>query len=163
MSEYSQAKVKNEKILVRWDARVLLAFGGCLFLGGGIHSILRTIHHFTDNIYSMSLIDNWLEWIVALSFFLGWLFAHGIEIAFLQKRYGVTRILILCFFIFLLITPWLGSSFSSNPLYRLLDYVFDFVTDFALAGYFFRYSMYQKEALPLIFSVLFEKRYWSTA
>src|SRR5215208_2184988 len=94
MSQYSSAREKSEKVLLRWDTKVLLALFGCLWLSGGINSLLDIVRHFASDLDYVSFIDNWLAWIAVLSFLSGWLFAHGVEIAVLQRQIGMTRVLV---------------------------------------------------------------------
>lgn len=153
IKEYPLPKMKKEQILVRWDTKVLLALCACLSLGGGISALIHTVSRFADDPLSLNLRDNWLEWVAALSFLLGWLFAHGIEIAVLQRQAGVTRVLVISLFLVLLIIPWFIPGFISNTLFQF----FDFVNGFGFGGFFFRYSMYHTEALQGLPDVLFRK------
>jgi hypothetical protein len=154
MSEYSSAQAKKENIVVRWDMKVLLAIAACFFLAGGISAVVNAVSYYSADPSSLNLAQNWLEWITAFSFLLGWLFAHGIEIAVLKRQIELTRILVFIMCIVLLFVPWFIPTFTSNPLFQF----FDCVIGFAFGGFFFRYSMYQKEALRTWPDVLFGKR-----
>jgi len=155
MTKFSSAKVKQENVSVKWDAIVFLALIGCIFLSGGVNSILLTVHRFANDPSYLILLDNWIIWIAGLSFLVGWLFAHGIEITFLQGKYGVIRILVIALLLVTVIFPYAMPWFVKSPISQL----FDCVPSFAASGFLFRYSMNQKKTLQHLPIVLFEKKY----
>jgi hypothetical protein len=152
MSEYSSGIEKNENAALKWNRNIALAIPGWIALAGGISSIQRFVLRWGNDPNYSSFVDNWFPWIAVLFFVTGWLAAHGIEIALLQRKLGVARILtVTLLFGLLIIIPWTVSIAISNPIVHEIDAL----TFLGVSAYFFRYSLYQKDALHRLPSVYF--------
>ena len=150
----TQSTIRESKRM-QWDIGVALAIPGWIMLGGGVGSLLHLARFFADDVSYSSFIANWIPW-VAVSFFVaGWLIAHGLEIALLDMRIGLTKILWILLFLLILTVPWTLSRLVSNPVIERLD---SLGLQFMISGYFFRYSMFQKRSRWLFPTVLFGEK-----
>jgi len=156
MKEQLLTSKKNKRVAIKWGANILLAIPGWVALGGGIHSLQRIAQSFANDINYMDLIDNWLPWVAASFFITGWLITHWMEIALLQRRFTMARVLAVSFLLGIaIIFFWAFPHFVAHPVLQQLDNVF---MPLIVSGYFFRYSIFHSETLLLMRSEFFGVR-----
>jgi len=125
MKAEALAKEKNEKVPVQWGTSLALSLLGWMALGGGIDSVLDVAGSFVNDTKYMSLIANWISWVAVLFFATGWSIAHSIEVALLQKRIRMARVLVFSFLLSIAIIPLALSNLVAHPVFhKMLDDMF---------------------------------------
>ncbi len=156
MKAEALAKEKTEKVPIQWGTSLALSLLGWGTLGGGINAVLNVAGYFANDTKYMSLIANWIAWVAVLFFATGWVMAHSIEIALLQKRLRMARFLIFSLLVGIgLITLGLNNLVTHPVFHKMLDYMF---LPLVLSGYFFRWSLFHKEPLWLLPGIIFGEK-----
>jgi hypothetical protein len=152
MKQYTST---TESKRLQWDRTVFFGAPAWVFLSFGIRVLMEFAGAFENDDYYSSLISNWIPWIAVFFFVLGWLAAHGVEIAVLRMQIATTRIVEVVFLLILLTLPWTVPALVSNPVFERLAGAFG---QLMLSGYFLRYSMFQKRSRWLFPTVLLGKQ-----
>jgi uncharacterized membrane protein len=156
MKEYASTPERNEVALVRGNANIAWTILlGLIGLSGGISSLQNMASSFADDANYSSLIANWIPWIAALVFVTGWLMTHWIEIAVLQRRNNMVRVLIIALLLSMIGISLVLINLVVHPVFHRLGSVF---TPMVLSGYAFRLSTFRKESLSLLPSTFFGEK-----
>ena len=86
MKDYSLVGERSEKVPARGGTKFAFAILGGISLSGGISSLQHVTQSFGKDVNHMSLIENWLPWIAALFFIVGWFMAHWLEGALMKGK-----------------------------------------------------------------------------
>ena len=129
-----------------------LALLGFMALSSAVASIQHLNRSFTDDIYQMNFIENWIPWIAALFFALGWFITYWLEVVISKNQLGMARFLFVVILFGGLSISWCFSHFLSNEVLQRFDPMF-----LIYSGYFLRSSTFREENSFRLRKALFSK------
>ena len=143
---------RSRKTPARRGTKFMLLVLGGITLSGAISSLQHTSQSFGNDIKYMSLIENWLSWIAALCFIIGWSLAHRIEVVLLQRQINKARGFEIAYILGIIVFGWISITFVDDPMVSRLD---NMILPLLISGHSFRSSTFSDEALRLMDNLFF--------
>ena len=117
-----------------------LAILGFMSLSGAISSLQHLSKAFANDVYKISFIGNWIPWVAALFFALGWFITHWLEGVVSKNQFGMARVLFVIILFGGLSISWYFRYFLSNEVLQRFDPML-----LIYSGYFLRFSTFRAE------------------
>ncbi len=145
-------EVTKNKPSEMWNAKVLIAIPGFMFISGAISALQNIAKSVANDIDNVIFVANWMSWIAALFLALGWFATHWLEIALSKNQIRIAKLLFASIPLGgILITVYFQFFTQNEVLHR-----FGITSMFLISsGYFLRYSMFQNENLLRVKTSIF--------